>query len=199
MPAFHPPPESLPERTMPVSRTRHLVVTFAALLLMNGLTAPSVAQSQGFVTGAIYAGPRIWTGNLNGATAIGVQAEKGLTAPGKYGPGVISAGLGVDWYSWDFTYPGGRYEYTVVPIQAFSNYHFVVKSQPKLDPYAGLALVYSVVNATVTGVGSASASASGTDIAGQVGARWFFTEKFAAQGQLGFGYGTLSVGATWKF
>lgn len=199
MPAFHPPPESLPERTMPVSRTRHLVVTFAALLLLNGLTAPSVAQSQGFVTGAIYAGPRIWTGNLNGATAIGVQAEKGLTAPGKYGPGVISAGLGVDWYSWDFTYPGGRYEYTVVPIQAFSNYHFVVKSQPKLDPYAGLALVYSVVNATVTGVGSASASASGTDIAGQVGARWFFTEKFAAQGQLGFGYGTLSVGATWKF
>lgn len=199
MPAFHPPPESLPERTMPVSRTRHLVVTFAALLLLNGLTAPSVAQSQGFVTGAIYAGPRIWTGNLNGATAIGVQAEKGLTAPGKYGPGVISAGLGVDWYAWDFTYPGGRYEYTVVPIQAFSNYHFVVKSQPKLDPYAGLALVYSVVNATVTGVGSASASASGTDIAGQVGARWFFTEKFAAQGQLGFGYGTLSVGATWKF
>ncbi|MBX9854759.1 MAG: hypothetical protein K2Y26_04505 [Gemmatimonadaceae bacterium] len=184
---------------MPASRSRLRAPTIAALLLLNSFAATAVAEAQGFATGAVYAGPRIWTGNLNGATAIGVQAEKGLTAPGKYGPGVISAGIGVDWYSWDFTYPGGKYEYSVVPIQAFSNYHFAVKSQPKLDPYAGLALVYSVVNATVTGLGSASASASGTDIAGQVGARWFFTEKFAAQGQLGFGYGTLSVGATWKF
>lgn len=184
---------------MPAPRPRIGRAAAACVMLFAGLLTATPAHSQGFVTDAIYAGPRIWTGNLNGATAIGVQAEKGLTAPGKYGPGVISAGLGVDWYSWDFSYPGGKYEYSVVPIQAFSNYHFVVKSQPKLDPYAGLALVYSVVNATVTGLGSASASASGTDIAGQVGARWFFTEKFAAQGQLGFGYGTLSVGATWKF
>lgn len=184
---------------MPAFRSRHPFASVAAFVVLASLSAASAVSAQGFATGAIYAGPRIWTGNLNGATAIGVQAEKGLTAPGKYGPGVISAGLGVDWYSWDFSYPGGKYEYSVVPIQAFSNYHFVVKSQPKLDPYAGLALVYSVVNATVTGLGSASASASGTDIAGQVGARWFFTEKFAAQGQLGFGYGTLSVGATWKF
>ncbi|MBL0890969.1 MAG: hypothetical protein IBJ19_10175 [Gemmatimonadaceae bacterium] len=184
---------------MPTSRSRHPAITFAAVLLLSSLPAATALQAQGFATGAIYAGPRIWTGNLNGATAIGVQAEKGLTAPGKYGPGVISAGHGVDWYSWDFTYPGGKYEYSVVPIQAFSNYHSGIKTQPNAEPYAELAMEYSVVNATVTGIGSASASASGTDLAGQVGARWFFTEKFAAQGQLGFGYGTLSVGATWKF
>lgn len=168
-------------------------IAAASLIFASALSA------QGFTVGPIYAGPRIWTGNLNGSTAIGVQAEKGLTEAGKYGSGIISGGVGIDWYSWSYSYPGGKYEYSVVPIQAFSNYHFKVKSQPKLDPYAGLALVYSVVSSTVTGVSSASASASGMDLAGQFGARWFFTDKFAAQAQAGFGYGTLSVGATWKF
>ena len=171
------------------------MISIAAAAVLGTQTA----SAQGFTTGAIYAGPRIWTGNLNGATAIGVQAEKGLTAPGKYGSGIISGGVGVDWYSWDFSYPGGKYEYSVIPIQAFSNYHFTVKSQPKLDPYAGLALVYSVVSTSVTGVATGGASASSADFAGQLGARWFFSEKFAAQAQAGFGYGTLSVGATWKF
>ena len=175
-----------------------LSAAIAALCLAAALPA-SVLPAQGFQTGTTYAGPRLWTGNLNGATAIGVQAERGLTAPGEFGPGVISGGVGIDWYSWDFAYPGGRYEYSVVPLQAFSNYHFPVASLPKLDPYVGLALVYSVVSASTTGIAAGSANASSADIAGQAGARWFVTEKLAVQGQVGFGYGTLSLGATWRF
>jgi hypothetical protein len=154
---------------------------------------------QGYEVGPVYAGPRIFTGNLNGATAIGVQAEKGITKPGAYGTGSISAGAGIDHYSWNAAYPGGKYEYSVTPIQLFSNYHFKIASQPKLDPYAGLALVYSIVSASYTGIASASASANNTDFAGQFGARWFFNDKLAAQAQAGFGYGTLSLGATWRF
>lgn len=174
-------------------------LTLAISLSTIGTVFAAAAEAQGFTDGPIYAGPRIWTGNLNGATAVGVQAEKGFTAPGKYGSGIISGGVGIDRYSWSSTFPGGKYEYSVVPIQVFSNYHFKVTSQPKLDPYAGLALVYQIVSASFTGLGTADASSSGTDIAGQVGARYFLTEKFAVQGQLGFGYGTLSLGATWRF
>lgn len=177
---------------------RSALVRIATVWCIAAAT-PALLAAQGFETGPIYAGPRIWTGNLNGATAIGVQAEKGFTAPGKYGTGIIAGGVGVDRYAWSTTFPGGEYEYSVVPIQVFGNYHFKVASQPKLDPYAGLAFVYSIVSASYSGIGTASASSSGSDIAGQVGARYFLTDKFAVQGQLGFGYGTLSAGATWRF
>jgi hypothetical protein len=168
-------------------------------LLLAALTVPSLAQAQGFVSGPIYAGPRFWVGNLNGAVAIGGQAEKGLTQPEEYGPGIISVGVGLDWYSWSFDYPNGSYDYSVVPIQVFGNYHFVLPTNPRWDPYLGLALVYSVVSASWDGAGvqGSDASASSFDFAGQAGMRYFLSERFALQGQIGFGYGTLGLGATW--
>jgi hypothetical protein len=142
----------------------------------------------------------MWVGNLNGAVAIGVQAERGLTEPGDAGPGIISAGVGLDWYSWSYDYPFGSYDYSVVPLQGFSNYHFPVPSQPQLDPYAGLALVYQFVSASWDGSGveAGGASASGLDVAAHAGMRYFISPAFAVQGQLGFGYGTLALGVTWK-
>jgi hypothetical protein len=156
-----------------------------------------------FETKKIYAGPRIWLGNLNGAVAFGGQIERGFTEPGKAGPGIITGGIGVDWYSWSFDYPFslGSYKYSVVPIQIFSNYHYPIKNSPRLDPYAGLSLVHQIVSASWNGTGSGPSgfSASSTDFAGQFGMRYFISPKFAIQGQVGFGYGTLGLGATWKF
>jgi len=155
-----------------------------------------------FEAGPWYGGPRVWVGNLNGAVAIGGQMEKGFTKPGQYGPGIIGGGFGLDYYSWSNSYPFGfgTYRYTVIPIQAFSNYHFVVTSNRKLDPYVGLAFVYSIVNASWSGdIDPGTADANYTDLAGQVGLRYFLKDNVALQGQLGFGYGTLGLGATWKF
>ena len=59
-----------------------------------------------FQSGPLYAGPRVWLGNLNGAVAVGGQIEKGLTEPGKYGAGIISGGIGADYYSWSSTTAG---------------------------------------------------------------------------------------------
>jgi hypothetical protein len=159
------------------------------------------AATGDFETGPFYAGPRIWLGNLNGAVAIGGQIEKGFTKAGQYGPGIIGGGLGLDWYSWSFDYPfGGSYKYSVIPIQIFSNYHFVIANQKKLDPYVGLALVYSIVSASWSGGGvAATADGNTTDFAGQAGLRYFLKDNLALQGQIGFGYGTLGLGATWKF
>lgn len=163
--------------------------------------SPSAASAERrFQTGALYAGPRLWLGNLNGAVAVGGQVERGLTQPGRYGPGVIAGGLGVDWYSWSFAYPTGKYSYSVLPLQAFGNYHFTIESNKRIDPYLGVALVYSVVSASWSGSGvAASAAASGVAFAGQAGARYFLSDKLALQGQVGFGYGTLGLGATWRF
>ena len=179
-------------------RTKGMAAILAGAL---GLLLTGQALAQQFETGVYYAGPRIWVGNLNGAVAIGGQVERGFTEPGRYGPGIITGGAGIDWYSWSFDYPFGSYDYTVVPVQVFSHYHFIVNSNRRFDPYAGLAFVYSHVSATWkgTGVGSGSVSASGSDIAGEAGLRYFISQKFAVQGQLGFGYGTLGLGATWAF
>lgn len=174
---------------------RTLTLAVLAVALFSGAAA---AQ---FQTRTYYAGPRMWVGNLNGAVALGGQIERGLTEPGRYGPGVISVGAGLDWYSWSYDYPSfGSYDYTVVPVQVFGNYHFPLESNPKVDPFLGLALVYSHVSASWSGAGAQSfgASASGTDFAGVGGVRYFFSQNLAFQGQVGFGYGTLSLGATWR-
>ena len=198
--------------------TRRLVLV---LVLAAAASAPLAAGAQGggapaarpaappagsFETGGIYAGPRLWVGNLNGAVAIGGQVERGFTQPGQVGPGIVGGGVGVDWYSWSQSYglPGftGEWKYTVVPVQLFGNYHFVLKEYKKLDPYLGLALVYQHYSWSWNGTGrvpGSGAAASTTDIAGQAGARYFLNDKFAVQGQIGFGYGTLGLGAAWKF
>jgi hypothetical protein len=190
-------------------------LAIVAVIASSALAGPLVAQgakgapakpaeSGLFQSGPIYAGPRLWVGNLNGAVAIGGQAERGFTQPGAYGPGIISGGVGVDWYSWSQSYTRvGEYKYTVIPIQVFSNYHFVIEKNKKLDPYVGLALVYSHYSASWSGSaalpGGVSASASTTAFAGQGGLRYFMSDNLALQGQVGFGYGTLSAGVTWRF
>lgn len=160
-----------------------------------------VPTGEMYRTKVLYGGPRVWIGGLNGATAFGAQVERGFTNPGQYGSGIISGGVGVDWYSWSYDYPFGSYDYSVVPVQLFSNYHFLLPKSPKLDPYAGLSLVYSIVSASWNGAGIAGsgASSSSFDIAGQAGMRYFISNKFAVQGQVGFGYGTLGLGASWMF
>jgi len=165
-------------------------------------TADSEPATSDFEVGRWYAGPRVWVGNLNGAVAIGGQVEKGFTKPGQYGPGIIGGGLGLDWYSWSYDYPLGlgTYKYSVIPFQVFSNYHFVISSNKKIDPYVGLAFVYSVVSASWSGgIDPGSADQNYTDFAGQAGVRYFLKDNVALQGQIGFGYGTLGLGATWKF
>jgi outer membrane protein W len=88
----------------------------------------------------------------------------------------------------------------VIPVQLFGNYHFVLKSNTKIDPFVGLALVYSHYSSSWSGpyAGSGGASASTTTLAGQGGARYFLSDRLALQGQVGFGYGTLGIGAAWK-
>lgn len=171
-----------------------------AAVLAGGVAAQAPAGSM-FRTGGLYAGPRVWLGNLNGAVAFGGQVERGLTQPGRYGSGIVSGGVGVDYYSWSNNYALlGKYSYSVIPVQAFSNYHFGLKSNPKLDPYLGLSLVYSVVSASWDGAGAAAnADGSSLAFAGQGGLRYFLSDAFAVQGQVGFGYGTLGVGTSWRF
>jgi outer membrane protein W len=88
----------------------------------------------------------------------------------------------------------------VIPFQVFSNYHFVIASNKKFDPYVGLAFVYSVVSASWSGGNDpGNADANYTDFAGQAGLRYYLKDNDALQRQIGIGYGTLGHGPTRKF
>ena len=176
----------------------------AVIILAVSASAAAAQQPAGtptaFQAGPTYFGPRVWLGGLNGAVAFGAQAERAFTQPGETGSGMISGGVGVDYYSWSNDYVGGSYSYSVIPLQAFSNYHLIIKSNRKLDPYVGLALVYSIVNASWEGSGvEAGADGSSLGFAGQGGLRHALSDSFSLQGQVGFGYGTLGLGTSWKF
>jgi len=160
--------------------------------------APAARPESMFAMGKTYVGPRLWLGNINGAIAVGGQIERALAPAGE--SGTISAGAGIDFYSWSYDYAFGEYSYSVIPLQVFGNYHFAIRSNPKIDPYLGLALVYSIVSASWSGTGTpASANGSTATFAGQGGIRYFLKPNFALQGQIGFGYGTLGVGTAWSF
>jgi hypothetical protein len=180
-----------------------LAPALVAVLATAAGAAPLAAQSSPgqFEATGTYAGPRAWVGNLNGAVAFGGQVERGLTEAGAYGPGIIAAGAGVDFYTWSSSFAGGSFRYSVVPIQVFSNYHFVLENNPRIDPYLGLAFVYQMVNAEWEGSGTGGTSTAGSSsvFAGQAGARYFLTERLALQGQIGFGYGTIGLGAAFRF
>jgi hypothetical protein len=162
---------------------------------------PAVAQQ--FANGDLHIGPRIWLGNLNGALAVGGQIEKAFTAAGDVGPGIIGLGAGVDFYGYSQSFDGlggGKWSYSFVPVQVFGNYHFVIDKNRKIDPYVGLALVHGIASASWDGPGTApvGASASYTVFAGQGGIRYFLSERMALHGHIGFGYGTLGAGASFK-
>ncbi len=173
-----------------------LIRSIAAAAIAVSTIGLSQASAQ-FTTGPLYAGPHIWIGGLNGATAFGVQVEKGITSPGDAGPGIISGGVGIDYYSWSYGFYG--YKYTVVPIQAFSNYHFPIESNTQLDPYVGLALVYSYRSVTYANSTYSGGLGSSLDFAGHAGLRYFVSDNLAIHGQVGFGFGTLGIGVDWKF
>ena len=160
------------------------------------LTTVAAGQTGDFNTTSWYAGPRVWLGNLNGAVAFGGQIEKGFTEPGKYGPGMISGGAGIHWYSWSFDYPfGGSYKIFRRPNPDLQQLPLRRLEQQEDRSVCRSRARVSVVSASWSGGGTADLShRNTTDFAGQAGARYFIKDNLALQGQIGFGYGTLGLG-----
>ncbi|MBK5213585.1 MAG: outer membrane beta-barrel protein [Flavobacteriaceae bacterium] len=94
--------------------------------------------------------------------------------------------------------------YTYFNIGLMGNYHFV--NQEKFDVYAGARLGY--VNLSLKydedefkhgEVDALSARGSGVLAGAHVGGRYFFTNAFAANAELGYGVAILKVGISLKF
>jgi hypothetical protein len=109
--------------------------------------------------------------------------------------------------SWSDRYSGFGYNYkwsyTFVDFGGRFSYHFnkhINMSTDKLDLYASAMLGYTIVSANFDGPGTEpdATETSSAQFGVVGGARWYFTEKFAVNAELGYGLAPFYLGVTFK-
>ena len=90
---------------------------------------------------------------------------------------------------------GYKYSYLMIGARGAFHYQFV----EKLDTYTGLMLGYNVVGSKFFGDDTGSytpeaSSTSGIGYSAFVGARYHFSDKFAAFAEIGYGISALELG-----
>jgi hypothetical protein len=159
---------------------------------------PASGGEGSFKVGYTDIGPVIGLGGIGDAgISIGGRFERGIKALPSLNNGILGIEVGVDWYSYDF---GGlsNYSLTYIPIGATANYHFQVKSNPKVDPFVGLGLGYYIVSFDCPGTACNNSYSNTVYFIGRVGMRYFLSSKLALYGDAGSGQGALHLGATFK-
>jgi len=122
-------------------------------------------------------------GLLDGKASIGVGGYLAYTAN-----------------KWESTYGsttfGYKYSYFILGARGVFHYQFV----DKLDTYTGLMLGYNVVSSSTfgDGMGGSSPTASGIGYSAFIGARYHFSDKFAAFAEIGYGISALELGISFK-
>ncbi len=114
--------------------------------------------------------------------------------------GVISAGGYLGWSASKYgDWGGDHYNVADIIIAARGNYHFIFHD--KLDTYAGVWLGVDINTWKWKGSGNdpdASSASSGPTGGAYVGARWYFTDNFAVNAELGYLISVLNVGVSFK-
>jgi len=117
---------------------------------------------------------------------IGIGGLLGYSSAGQtYNYGGFYGGS----YSWNYTY-------IVIGPRGTIHYPFV----DKLDTYAGILLGYNIVSVSTTGNGISTAGAAGSAaiFSAFVGARYYFSDKFAGVVELGSGFAYFNIGISLK-
>jgi hypothetical protein len=141
--------------------------------------------------------------------AINLQYERGIWP---LGPGIISLGgyLGYKSYRYSDTYYGGytytqKWNYTIIGVRgAWHLQEFGGKELKKWDLYSGVMLSYNILNYSYTDNSpywdyTGDGYGSSVGFSGILGARYFFSDHFAAMGEIGYGIAFLNLGMAYKF
>jgi len=114
--------------------------------------------------------------------------------------GVIGVGAYAGYRAYKYTYYLSDYgwKYTDIIIGARGNFHYPFVD--KLDTYLGVLLGYRITISKSWGPWGADTDpdSGGIAFAGYLGARYYFSEKFAAFAELGYGISYLTLGISLK-
>lgn len=167
------------------------------------------AQSEfnkGQLVGNLGIGLGTYTSGNYSFPPLSVSADYGIVDGLLEGKASIGLGGYLGYYGYktviwnDF---GHRFSNVTLAARGTFHYTFV----PKLDTYAGLMLGYNIATHSYYGNGTLSGELnSGTNVANSgvfpalfLGARYFFTPKFGAFAEVGYGISALELGITCRF
>jgi hypothetical protein len=145
---------------------------------------------------------------LNAGIGLGYYYAGGvpLMISGEYAfTDKLTIGGYLSYTTWNRTpFSSAKYHYSFVDFGARGSYHFSELfgiTNEKLDIYGGAFLGYAVGSSSYTGPGFAVSDTYGSHVSTGIfaGARYYFAEKVAGYGELGYGISPLSIGLTFKF
>jgi hypothetical protein len=170
-------------------RSRLFWVLMALIGSAAIMTNEAAAQ---FGTKQKYLGVHVGVSGVGSAAALGLNGEVAYNDK-------IGIGAWFDTWSYGETFTGGEWNVRYVALAGTGAYHFPVKSNPKIDPFLGLAVGYFVVS-TSSDVGGFSYDGSGSRIfiGGFGGARYHFKPNMSGVARLGFGAAYLTLGLDFK-
>lgn len=178
-------------RLVVVARTL-LVAIAASAAFSTTAVAQAAAGSAPFSPGYMDLGPTIGLGGIGEAgIAFGGRFERAIKRLPDLGNGVLGVQVSADIWNYNNRYVGTDYDFRYVNLGVTANYHFDVKSNPKIDPFVGLGLGNSSVSTDFAGDYS-----SGVYFIGRAGIRYFYKPRLALYADVGAGASTLNVGLT---
>lgn len=188
-------------RTLSSSASKLLVAAVCVAVTAQSAVAQAKPAASAPVFGMGYTdiGGVIGIGGIGSASAsFGGRFEHAIKALPDLGNGMLGIQAAFDYYSWSGGLGTGSYSWKYIPIGVTANYHFNIADQPKFDPFVGLGLGYQIITCDAPGLPSGYCSNSAIYFIGRAGARYFFSPKMAAYGDVGAGGATLNVGLMFK-
>jgi hypothetical protein len=183
------------------SFTRKATRMTMAVTLLAVTAQAAVAQAKGaasFGLGYTDIGVVVGLGGVGGASAsFGGRFEHAIKALPELGNGILGIQATFDYYSWSGGVGSAGYSWKYIPVGVTANYHFKL-DEPKIDPFVGLGLGYQIITCDAPGLPSGYCSNSAIYFIGRAGARYFFSPKMAAYGDVGAGGATLNLGIMFK-
>ncbi|MFN8368289.1 MAG: outer membrane beta-barrel protein [Candidatus Kapaibacterium sp.] len=168
------------------------------MIILCLVVSSTTSQAQ-FVKGFFGIGPELGFGNGGSGNPflVGLEGEYAVSKKNEMGPGILGAGLSVDYFS---EAPTAATKNTYIPITPFASYHLgIMMDDPRLDPYFKLGLTYKVQTASVTIDNETISSTNGKFTLGfMAGVQYFIERNLSVQVQLsagGAGTQFLTVGA----
>jgi hypothetical protein len=162
----------------------------AVVALCLALGAGSAAAQ--FTATTLDVGPTIGLGGLGSGAGlnIGGRIEKGIKELPSLGNGILGIDAFVQHWGIDCEPLDCG---AIIFFGARANYHFVIKSNPKIDPFVGLGLGYANWSGDNDFV-----DYGGVDFVGNAGIRYYFSPKLAGYADVGTGAATLNLGVMFK-
>lgn len=145
--------------------------------------------------GGLYSGSYYTTSVPPISASFEVGVKDGIIDKGSIGVGGL-----ISYSSHKWEYSGWGWKYTNIIIGAKGSFHYPLLD--KLDTYSGVVLGYNIATSSEFGNSvpgyDYNASSGGLSYAWFAGARYYFSEKFAAMAELGVGITYLNVGIAIK-